>query len=160
MPVLAANPDLFQPTPDQVQSVLVAREIFTTDSSPTYKQVEQRCEDLAAELAGEIQFLPVNLYGLASSVVIYKVAADVEAGSWPEQQAGNASSGGIWYLRYVEAHTRLINILNGLGDGTGNAQSVQTVSATVAAAQWLEGVAPSLTPDVIGNGPAFDDSGC
>lgn len=139
---VTVDPALFTPTVAQVQSVLVAREAFTATSTPTDTQVAQRAADVASELAGELTVIPDGLIGLATSTVIYKVAADIEAGTWPEQQMGAVSSGGIWYARYVQSHDRLIALAAEYGDTPGTAKSIFAPSGTaLAAAEWFkEGV--------------------
>lgn len=132
------DPGLFAPSPGQVQALLVARGEFTATSTPTAGQVEQRAFDVAAELAGELTTLPASLYGLATAVVIYKVAADIEAGTWPEQQ-GTVGAGGIWYARYTQAHDKLIALAAAYGDTPSRTVSVPATSATALGAQ-AEGV--------------------
>lgn len=135
--VAPVSPSLFTPSPAQVQALLVAREDFSAASTPTYDQVAQRSSDVAAELAGELTVLPPQLVGLAMSVVIYKVGADIEAGTWPEQQVGVGASGGIWFARYTQAHDRLILLAGEYGDTPGTAKSVRAPSQTALAAAEL-----------------------
>jgi len=137
------DPTLFAPTPEQVQALLVARGDFTATSTPTYDEVTQRGLDIAAELAGELTVLPAQLYGLATSTVIYKVAADIEAGTWPEQQFGNAAAGAIWYARYVQAHDRLIALAQSYGDAPPRGGSVPAPSQTALAARDIIATLPT-----------------
>jgi hypothetical protein len=133
------DPSLFTPTVAQLEAVLVARGTFSATSTPSVGNVQQALTDEAASLAGELTVLPDSLVGKAVRVVIYKVAADIEAGTWPEQQMGAGASGGIWYARWVQEHQALLTLAGEYGDTPGTAKSVCAPSQTaLAAAEWLK----------------------
>lgn len=148
---VVVDPATFAPSSDEVWALLVARGELDETSSPTLDQVQSLIDGTAAELAGELSVLPAQLVGLATATVKYKVAADVEASGWPEQQMGASAAGGIWYARYVQAHDRLVALAGEYGDTPSTAKSVFAPSGTALAAAALlanDALAPySVLPD-------------
>lgn len=136
----------FTPSPSDVHAYLAAYPPFTSSSTPTSDEVQTIADQIAGDLRAELTVQPsAELNGLALLAVTLGTAAYVATSWWPEQQAGDNSLASQLYGRYVNALTRLRELLGGTSaDAAGDAGSIAVASSTLLAARSL---AAGVVPD-------------
>lgn len=145
---MTVDPTPFTPFPKDVHAYLAAYPEFTGTSKPTADEVQTIADQIAGDLVAELTVQPSEqLNGLALLAVTLGTAAYVAQSWWPEQQAGDNSLGQQLYGRYLNALSRLRQLLDGTSaDTAGDAGSIATPSATLLAARSLyAGVVPDWT---------------
>jgi hypothetical protein len=106
----------WRPTPADVHAVIARRPPFTETSRPSLAEAESIIDRIVGEIVPELTGeLPLHLYPLATSAVVYGAAALAEQSFTPEQALGDDAPAAALHARYLALLARLRELLADLG---------------------------------------------